>query len=102
MVGPEKTIVARLYRLAGGREPVREWLAAPPREDRGVIGHDLMKVEFGWPCGPPLCGSMSGFPGLFEVRSNLIGRRIARVFFGVSGRNMVLLHGFIKKAQSTP
>lgn len=67
-----------------------------------MIGRDLMKVEFGWPCGPPLCGSMTGFPVLFEVWSNLIGRRIARVCFGVSGRNMVLLHDLIKKAQSTP
>ena len=40
--------------------------------------------------------------GLYEVRSNLTGRRIARVFFTVSGRNMVLLHGFIKKTQATP
>ena len=67
-----------------------------------MIGHDLMRVEFGWPCGPPLCASLTGFPGLFEVRSNLMGRRIARVFFAVSGRDMVLLHGFIKKTQSTP
>ena len=40
--------------------------------------------------------------GLYEVRSNLTGRRIARVFFTVSGRKMVLLHGFIKKTQATP
>ena len=61
-----------------------------------------MRVEFGWPCGPPLCASLTGFPGLFEVRSNLMDRRIAREFFAVSGRNMVLLHGFFKKTQSTP
>lgn len=45
---------------------------------------------------------MTGLPGLFEVRSNLIGRRIARALFGVAGRNMVLLLGFVRKAQSTP
>lgn len=95
-------MVARFYRLAGGQEPVREWLAGLPRQDRRVIGHNLMKVQFGWPCGPPLCGSITGFPGLFVVRSDLIGRRIARVFFEVSGKNMVLLHGFIKKAPPTP
>ena len=44
---------------------------------------------------------MTGFPGLFEVRSVLTGKRIARVLFGVSGKNMVPLHGFVKKAQST-
>ena len=99
---PEKVIIARFYRLPSGREPVREWLGKLPSEDRKLIGRDLMKVEFGWPCGPPLCASLAGSPGLYEVRSNLTGRRIARVFFTVSRRNMVLLHGFIKKTQATP
>ena len=71
-------------------------------EDRRRIGGDLMKVEFGWPCGAPLCRSLSAYPGLHEVRSRLEGRRIARVFFIVSDRNMVLLHGFMKKSQATP
>lgn len=60
-----------------------------------------MKVEFGWPCGPPLCAQIGGYPGLYEVRSHLTNR-IARVFFTVSGRNMVLLHGLIKKSRRTP
>ena len=47
----EKTVVARFYRLASSREPVREWLAGLPREDRRLIGRDAMRVEFGWPCG---------------------------------------------------
>ena len=61
-----------------------------------------MKVEFGWPCGAPLCRSLTGYTGLYEVRSRLKSRRIARVFFTVSEQNMVLLHGFIKKSQATP
>ncbi len=71
-------------------------------EDRRRIGGDLTKVEFGWPCGAPLCRSLSAYPGLYEVRSRLEGRRIARVFFVVSDQNMVLLHGFMKKSQATP
>ena len=102
MTMSEKTIVARFYRLASGREPVREWLAELPREDRRLIGRDIMRVEFGWPCGPPLCASLTNYPGLHEVRSNLTGKRIARVFFTVSGWDMVLLHGFIKKTQAIP
>ena len=98
----EKIVVARFYRFASGREPVREWLMELPREDRRSIGRDIMKVEFGWPCGPPLCAPIASHPGLSEVRSNLAGGRIARVFFAVSGRNMVLLHGFIKKTRTTP
>ena len=82
-----------------GREPVREWPTELPREDRRLIGRDIMGVEFGWPYGPPLCASPTNYPGLHEVRSNLTGKRIARVFFTVSGWDMMLLHGFIKKTK---
>ncbi len=102
MTMPEKVVVAKFYRLAGGREPVREWLAGLSREDRRLIGRDIMRVEFGWPCGPPLCAPLTNYSGLHEVRGNLTGKRIARVFFTVSRRDMVLLHGFIKKTQATP
>ena len=84
MTAPRKVVVARLFRLSSGREPVREWLGELSREDRRSIGRDLMKVEFGWPCGPPLCASLTGYPGLYEVRSNVTAARIARVFFAVS------------------
>ena len=73
-----------------------------PDADRKIIGGDLMAVEFGWPCGEPLCKSLSGYAGLREVRSSLSDGRIARVFFYVSGSAMVLLHGFVKKMQKTP
>lgn len=39
---------------------------------------------------------------LWEVRSNLSGKRIARAFFTVRGSQMALLHGFIKKSRKTP
>ena len=70
--------------------------------DRKIIGGDMMAVEFGWPCGEPLCKSLSGYAGLREVSSDLPDGRIARVFFYVSGPEMVLLHGFVKKSQKTP
>lgn len=102
MVPPDKVIVARFYRLASGREPVREWLRELSADDRGSIGRDLMKVEYGWPCGLPLCRPLSGHAGLFEVRSRLSGGRNARVIFTVSAGVMLLLHGFIKKSRATP
>ena len=61
-----------------------------------------MKIEFGWPCGPPLCRALAGYTGLYEVRSGLTDGRNARVFFTVSAGTMVLLHGFIKKSRTTP
>ncbi len=90
------------YRLPSGKEPVREWLLELAGANRKIIGRDIMTVEFGWPCGQPLCRSLSGYAGLREVRSDLPDGRIARVFFYVSGPEMVLLHGFVKKSQKTP
>ena len=58
-----------------------------------------MAVEFGWPCGEPLCKSLSGYPGLWEVRSN-IKSGIARVFFYIDKSEMILLHGLVKKTQN--
>jgi len=69
-------------------------------EDRKAIGDDIRTVEFGWPIGMPTCRPMGD--GLFEVRTNLGGGRIARVLFTVERGNAVLLHGFIKKSQRTP
>ena len=99
---PDKVIVARFFRLASGREPVREWLRKLSAEDRKPIGRDVMKVEFGWPCGPPLCMPLTGYSGLYEVRSRLTDGRNARVFFTVSEEIMLLVHGFIMKSRATP
>jgi len=47
----------------------------------------------------PLVRKLSG--QVWEVRTHL-PTRIARVLFAVKDVQMVLLHGFIKKAQATP
>jgi phage-related protein len=39
---------------------------------------------------------------LWEVRTKLSDRRIARVLFTVGNSEIALLHGFIKKSQKTP
>jgi phage-related protein len=70
-----------------------------PREDQRTIGRDMAKVQFGWPVGLPLCRPLSG--GLWEVRSSLPSRRIARVLFGFHDGMLVALHAFIKKTQKT-
>jgi phage-related protein len=100
MVDRSKKITGRFYMSAAGRRPVREWLLRLSKSDRQVIGKDIQKVEFGWPIGMPYCRSLG--LGLWEVRSDLIGGRIARVVFCIVGGEMVLLHGFEKKTQKTP
>ncbi|ACO33791.1 MULTISPECIES: type II toxin-antitoxin system RelE/ParE family toxin [Acidobacterium] len=98
----QKRIEVIFFRTQAGGEPVREWLKSlQPVEDRKQIGIDIKTVEFGWPIGMPVCRSLGN--GLYEVRSNLTGNRIARVLFYVDAENrMVLLHAFIKKSQKTP
>jgi phage-related protein len=97
---PVKRLPAAFFQLPSGREPVREWLKSLHEEDRKVIGEDIKDVEFSWPIGMPLCRSLGR--GLWEVRSDLSGGRIARVVFCIASSQMVLLHGFIKKTQKTP
>lgn len=95
-----KKLPAEFYRTEHGKEPVREWLQHLEKDDRGVIGADIKTVEYGWPIGMPTCRPMGD--GLYEVRSDLNGRRIARVLFCIADERMVLLHGFFKKNQKTP
>jgi len=81
-------------------EVVRDWLRELDEADRHIVGLDLMRVQFRWPVGMPLCRPLSG--GLWEVRSDLPSGRIARVLFCFTGGRILALHGFIKKTQKTP
>jgi phage-related protein len=100
MIDRSKKITGRFYALASGRKPVRDWLLELSKDDRRIIGRDIQKVEFGWPLGMPYCRPLGH--GLWEVRSDLTGGRIARVIFCIVRGEMILLHGFEKKTQKTP
>src|SRR5260370_5137295 len=95
-----REIPVRFYRTSAGAEPVLEWLRCLDKEDRRTIGLDLMRVQFGWPIGMPLMRSLKG--GLWEVRSTLPSRRIARLILCFHHGTLVVLHGFIKKTRKTP
>ena len=88
------------YRTSSGCEPVRDWLRELNPDDRKAVGMDLMRAQWRWPIGMPLCRPMGD--GLWEVRTELPSRRIARVLFCVHAGRLVALHGFIKKTQKTP
>lgn len=97
--GPQKTPLS-FYCAPSGVQPVLEWLKSLPEDERKGIGRDLMRAQWRWPVGMPLCRSMGG--GLWEVRSNLPSARIARVLFCVEDGQLLALHGFIKKTEKTP
>lgn len=97
----KKRVAAIFYRTDAGNEPVRDWLKAMSAEDRQRIGEDIKTVEYGWPIGMAVCRPMGR--GLHEVRSDLPGNRIARVFFFIDrSQRMVLLHGMVKKTRTIP
>ena len=88
------------FRTHGGTEPVREWLKDLPEQDRREVGKDLMRAQWRWPVGMPLCRPMGD--GLWEIRTNLPSSRIARVLVCIDEGELVALHAFIKKTQKTP
>jgi phage-related protein len=93
-------IPVRFYRTEAGGSPALDWLRGLDKADRRGIGLDLMRVQFGWPVGRPLVGSLKD--ALWEVRSALPSQRIARLILCFQDQMLVVLHGFIKKTQKTP
>jgi phage-related protein len=98
MSAPQR-LDAVFFRLESGSEPVREWLKSLRKDERKAIGEDIAYVQFKWPIGKPRVDHLRG--SVWEVRTSLT-KRIARTLFAVEGRQMVLLHAFIKKTQQTP
>ena len=88
------------YRTEAGNEPVRDWLLGLDPVQRREVGLDLMRVQFAWPVGMPLVRPLGD--GLFEVRTSLPGKTIARVLFCFHGGELFALHGFIKKSRKAP
>ncbi len=87
------------YKSENEREPARDWILNLTTEDKKIIGQDIKTAQFGWPLGMPLIRKIE--TNLWEVRSK-IKDGIARVFFTVDDNTMILLHGFVKKSQTTP
>lgn len=88
------------FRTRQGREPVREWLRDLPAAERHAIGTDLLRAQWRWPIGMPLCRPLG--KGLWEIRTDLPTKRTARVLLCFYEQHLVALHAFIKKTRATP
>jgi len=88
------------FESQSGIEPVRDWLRELPEEERQAIGRDLLRAQWRWPVGMPLCRPMGN--GLWEIRTDLPTKRTARVLICLHRNHLVALHGFIKKTRATP
>ena len=98
VIGVPRPGPAFFFQTDAGRKPVRGLLKRLPKNERKIIGEDIMTVQFRWPLGMPLVNSLGS--GIWEIRSQL-PTRIARVLFFVENEEIILLHGFIKKTQKT-
>ncbi len=96
---PKKMPLA-FFRAPAGTEPVRDWLKELPVQERQAIGRDLMRAQWRWPVGMPLCRPMGD--GLWEIRTDLPTKRTARVLICLYREHLIALHGFIKKTRTTP
>src|SRR5215469_8071926 len=72
-----KKIPLIFFRTVNGSEPVREWLKELPEEERQAIGKDLLRAQWRWPVGMPLCRARGS--GLWEIRTDPPTKRTARV-----------------------
>lgn len=102
-MAPDKTprkIQLVFFRNNAGSEPVRDWLKGLDEAERRAIGTDLLRAQWRWPVGMPLCRPLG--KGLWEVRTGLPGNRTARVLISFCQGRLVALHGFIKKTRVTP
>jgi phage-related protein len=101
---PDKPVRQKIslvfFRTDAGSEPVRDWLKGLDEDERHEIGRDLLRAQWRWPVGMPLCRPMG--KGLWEVRTDLPGNRTSRVLICIYQDRLVALHGFIKKTRATP
>lgn len=88
------------YRTVAGGEPARDWLKSLDEVERHSIGIDLLRAQWRWPAGMPLCRPMGN--GLWEMRTDLTTKRTARVLVCFHLGHLVAVHGFIKKKRATP
>lgn len=97
---PPRKVPLIFFRTEAGTEPVREWLKGLPEVERQAIGRDLLRAQWRWPVGMPLCRPLQN--GLWEIRTDLPTRRTTRVLLCLYRGHLVALHGFIKKTRRTP
>jgi hypothetical protein len=88
---PTRKVELVFFRSNAGSEPVRDWLKEMGEADRRAIGTDLLRAQWRWPVGMPLCRPMGR--GLWEVRTDLSGNRTARVLICAYEGRLVALHG---------
>lgn len=91
--------VIEYFRSATGKKPVKDFIDSLAPKDRSRVFRGLLLLEEFWPrLGMPHVRSITGEPGLWELRVDG-DRKTFRIFFGQSGGKIILLHAVVKKSQ---
>lgn len=92
----------KFYQTNNDNPIVADFIRSFPAEDRKVIGRDLMRLQIGYPMGPPLCKHLRG--SIWEIRSTVPSKREVRLlyFFDVGSQMIIVVHAFIKMTRTTP
>jgi phage-related protein len=92
----------QFYQTANGNDVVADFIRNLPADDRKVVGRDLMRLQIGYPMGPPLCKPLK--PPIWELRSSVPSKREVRLlyFFDGPSQVIVVVHAFIKARRTTP
>jgi phage-related protein len=88
---------------AAGTVPVAEFVDAlgPQAQAKFIRSLELLEQQ-GLLLREPWVKNIQGIPKLRELRFTSFGEIYRVFFFPVSGRKLILLHGFKKKSQETP
>ena len=91
------------YETGAGSVPVAEFVEdlAPQAQAKFIRSLELLE-EYGLLLREPWVKNIHGIPKLRELRFTSFGEIYRVFFFPVSGRKLILLHGFKKKSQETP
>lgn len=91
------------YETAAGTVPVAEFVdaLAPQTQAKFIRSLELLE-QHGLLLREPWVKNIHGIPKLRELRFTSFGEIYRVFFFPVSGRKLILLHGFKKKSQETP
>lgn len=89
------------YISPNGNNPVKEFINSLDMNQRAKVRRIFNLAEkYGLETIRPYVKKLSGSP-LWEIR--ILGKDNIRVLYvGISGKNILALHGFFKKTQKTP
>jgi len=95
--------VIEYYKTTSGNSPVKEFIdsLSPESKAKYIFIADLLEA-YGIGVKEPYVKPLTGKRKLFEIRIKDKNNIHRILYFAVTGRKFVVLHGFTKKTEKTP